>query len=32
MQVMESEGISEVLTSDHHFEQEGFIILMGSSR
>jgi predicted nucleic acid-binding protein len=28
MNVMESEGISEVLTSDHHFEQEGFTVLM----
>ncbi len=28
MNVMESEGITEVLTNDHHFEQEGFTILM----
>ena len=28
MNVMESEGISQVLTSDRHFEQEGFTILM----
>ena len=28
MNVMESEGITEVLTSDHNFEQEGFTILM----
>ena len=27
MNVMEAEGITEVLTSDHHFEQEGFTIL-----
>ena len=30
MDVMEAEGITEVLTSDHHFEQEGFAILMKS--
>ena len=28
MNVMEAEGITEVLTSDHNFEQEGFTILM----
>ena len=28
MNVMESESIKEVLTNDHHFEQEGFIVLM----
>ena len=28
MNVMESEGITDVLTSDHNFEQEGFTILM----
>ena len=28
MNVMEAEGITEILTSDHHFEQEGFIVLM----
>ena len=28
MNVMEAEGITGVLTSDHHFEQEGFTILM----
>ena len=28
MNVMEAEGISAVLTSDHNFEQEGFTILM----
>ncbi len=28
MNVMEAEGITEILTSDHHFEQEGFTILM----
>ena len=31
MNVMEAEGIAEILTSDHHFEQEGFTILMRSS-
>ena len=28
MNVMKSESIGEVLTKDHHFEQEGFTILM----
>lgn len=28
MVVMEEEGITEVLTNDHHFEQEGFQILI----
>ena len=28
MNVMETQGIDQVLTSDHHFEQEGFTILM----
>ena len=28
MNTMRSRGITEVLTSDHHFEQEGFTILM----
>ncbi len=28
MNVMESEGIDEVLTNDHHFEQEGFTVLI----
>ncbi|MCY4528363.1 MAG: PIN domain-containing protein [Chloroflexi bacterium] len=28
MNVMEAEGITEILTSDHNFEQEGFTILM----
>jgi predicted nucleic acid-binding protein len=28
MNTMRSEAISEVLTSDHHFEQEGFTVLM----
>ena len=28
MNVMEAEGITEVLPNDHHFEQEGFTILM----
>ena len=27
MQVMRREGLTEVLTNDHHFEQEGFRIL-----
>ena len=31
MNVMEAEGITEVLTSDHNFEQEGFTILMKRS-
>ena len=30
MNVMESEGLVEVLTSDHNFEQAGFAILMRS--
>ena len=28
MDVMESEGIREVLTNDHHFQQEGFTVLI----
>ena len=28
MNVMKSESITEVLTNDHHFEQEGFTVLM----
>jgi len=28
MNVMESNSLSEVLTNDHHFEQEGFSALM----
>ena len=28
MNVMEAEGIAEILTGDHHFEQEGFTVLM----
>lgn len=28
MVVMEEEGIREILTNDHHFEQEGFLILI----
>jgi predicted nucleic acid-binding protein len=28
MNVMKAEGITQVLTSDHNFEQEGFTILM----
>ena len=28
MNVMEAEGITQVLTSDHNFQQEGFTILM----
>lgn len=30
MNVMDAESIREVLTSDHHFEQEGFVVLMKS--
>jgi len=29
--VMEEQGISEALTADHHFEQAGFVPLLGSS-
>ena len=32
MNVMEVEGITEILTSDHNFEQEGFTILMKRNR
>ncbi|HUS92642.1 MAG TPA: nucleic acid-binding protein [Phycisphaerae bacterium] len=28
MNVMEAEGISEILTNDHHFEQEGLTVLI----
>lgn len=28
MNVMEAEGIEDVLTNDHHFEQEGFNVLI----
>ena len=28
MNVMKAESISDVLTNDHHFEQEGFTVLM----
>lgn len=28
MNVLESEGIREVLTNDHHFQQEGFTVLI----
>jgi predicted nucleic acid-binding protein len=28
MNTMREEGISEVLTNDHHFEQEGFAVLI----
>jgi predicted nucleic acid-binding protein len=28
MNVMDSEGIREILTNDHHFEQEGFAVLI----
>ena len=31
MNVMEAEGITDILTSDHHFEQEGFNVLMKRS-
>ena len=29
---VEAEGITEILTSDHNFEQEGFTILMKRNR
>ena len=32
MNVMEAEGITDILTSDRHFEQEGFNILMKPQR
>ncbi|MYA51010.1 MAG: type II toxin-antitoxin system VapC family toxin [Chloroflexi bacterium] len=32
MNVMEAEGITEILTSDRHFEQEGFTVLMKQGR
>jgi predicted nucleic acid-binding protein len=32
MNVMEAQGISEVLTNDHHFEQEGFAVLVKKHR
>ena len=32
MDVMEAEGITDILTSDHNFEQEGFTILMKRDR
>lgn len=28
MQTMRDRGIVEVLTHDHHFEQEGFVLLL----
>jgi predicted nucleic acid-binding protein len=28
MNAMDAEGIREVLTNDHHFEQEGYTILI----
>ena len=28
MDIMERAGITEVLTNDHHFEQEGFVVLI----
>ena len=31
MNVMDSEGIKEVLTNDHHFEQEGFKVLISKN-
>ena len=31
MNVMEDESITQILTNDHHFEQEGFTVLMKSS-
>ncbi len=32
MNVMEAKGISEILTNDHHFEQEGFVVLVKRDR
>jgi len=32
MNVMKAQGISEVLTNDHHFEQEGFVVLVKKDR
>lgn len=29
MQTMRREGLTDVLTNDHHFEQEGFRVLFG---
>jgi predicted nucleic acid-binding protein len=31
MNVMEAESIQQVLTNDHHFEQEGFVVLIKKS-
>ena len=31
MNVMDAESIQEVLTNDHHFEQEGFVVLIKKS-
>jgi hypothetical protein len=28
MNVMDARGIREILTNDHHFEQEGFVVLI----
>jgi predicted nucleic acid-binding protein len=28
MNVMQGESIAEILTNDHHFEQEGFVVLV----
>lgn len=32
MNVMEAESITEILTNDRHFEQEGFVVLMKRNR
>ena len=32
MNVMEQESIQEILTNDHHFEQEGFVALITKPR
>ena len=32
MNVMEAESITRILTNDHHFEQEGFTVLMKRNR
>jgi predicted nucleic acid-binding protein len=30
MEAMRARGITEILTHDHHFEQEGFMVLMNA--
>jgi hypothetical protein len=29
---MDSEGVTEALTNDHHFEQEGYVVLIKKKR